>query len=196
MQRPFFPRLRWRGGPNAVFPARPEHMEPSLILHRVAQIGGAVVGNPLVYLPLIGAWFITELYFIINCDEAHGHTYVMSTGIALIFTAFMISPFAIRNIAWSLFELRTFVVMAMFLYGLFLVLFGIMKLFPGFLAEFFGDPGHALVPSMMGILYIEHNIAFDRLTFAIIVTPVLVLSVVKTFNRLAYRFRARKQGDD
>ncbi|MCF7849172.1 MAG: hypothetical protein K9M45_09995 [Kiritimatiellales bacterium] len=165
-------------------------MELSLILHRMAQIMVAIIGNPLVYLPLIGAWFITELYFIINCDEAHGHTYVMSTGIVLIFTACMISPLAVKNISWYPVELRTFVVVAMFLYGLFLVFFGILKLFPDFLAEFFGDPGHALVPSMMGILYIEHNIAFDRLTFAIIVTPVLILSVIKIFKRLSYRFFA------
>lgn len=150
----------------------------------------AVIGNPLVYMPLIGAWFITEIYFIINCDEAHGHTYVMSTGIVLIFTSYMISPFAIKHLSWSLLELRTFVVMALFLYGGFLIIFGIMKLFPDFLAEFFGDPGHALVPSMMGILYIEHNIAFDRVTFAIIVTPVLILSVVKTFKRWTYRVSA------
>ncbi|MCF7817428.1 MAG: hypothetical protein K9M54_06065 [Kiritimatiellales bacterium] len=168
-------------------------MEPSVVIHRIGQIMEAVIGNPLVYLPLIGAWFITEMYFIIHCDEVHGHTSVVSTGIALIFTAFMISPCAIKNIAWSLFELRTLVVVALLFYGLFLVFYGFVKLFPGFLAEFFGAPGHALVPSMMGILYIEHNIAFDRLTFAIIVTPVLVLGVIKTIKRLSYRLFSRKE---
>lgn len=151
----------------------------------------AVIGNPLVYLPLIGTWFITESYFIINCDEPHGHTYVMSTGIALIFTAFMISPFAVRDLSWSLMELRTFVVMVLFFYGVLLVLFGIMKLFPRFLAEFFGAPGHALIPGMMAILYLEHGMAFDRVTFATIVAPVLTLSALKTFRRLSYKLRAR-----
>ena len=171
-------------------------MELSLIFDRMIQIMGAVVGSPLIYLPLIGAWFITELYFIVNCDEPHGHTYVMSTGIALIFTAFMISPFAIRDISWSLMKLRTFVVVALFLYGMLLVLFGIMKLFPHFLAEFFGAPGHALVPSMMAILYIEHGMAFDRVTFAVIVAPVLVLSSLKIFRRLLYKFRARRKQEE
>ena len=168
-------------------------MEASIILNRIHQIMVAVIHDPLVYFPLIGTWFITELYFIINNDEAHGHTCVMSTGIALIFTAFMISPFAIKSISWSLGHLRTFVVVALFLYGFFLVLFGIMKLFPRFLAEFFGAPGHALVPSMMAILYIQHNIAFDRLTFAIIAIPVLMLGTLKTFRRLSCRFFSRRE---
>jgi len=171
-------------------------MDLSLILDRAIQIMAAMISNPLVYLPLIGAWLITESYFIINCDEPHGHTYVMSTGIALIFTAFMISPFAVRDISWSLMELRTFVVMALLFYGVLLVFFGILKLFPRFLAEFFGAPGHALVPSMMAILYLEHGMAFDRVTFVIIVAPVLVLSALKTFRRLSYQLRARAKKEE
>jgi hypothetical protein len=157
---------------------------------------GAVIRDPLVYLPLIAAWFITELYFIIHSDEAHGHTYVMSTGIALIFTAFMISPFAIKNISWSFSQLRTFVVVSLFLYGFFLVLFGILNLFPSFLAEFFGAPGHALIPCMMAILYIQHNIAFDRVTFIVIATPVLAFGTLKTLRRLAFRFTKRRQAEE
>ncbi|MEN7973918.1 MAG: hypothetical protein ABFR47_08815 [Verrucomicrobiota bacterium] len=160
-----------------------------MIIDRTIQIADAVIGNPLLYLPLLGAWFITELYFITNCDEPHGHTYVMSTGIALIVTAFMISPFAIRDVSWSLMKLRTFVVMVFFIYGVLLVLFGIMKMFPWFLAEFFGAPGHALVPSMMAILYLEHSMPFDRVTFVVIVVPVLGLSTLKIFRRLSYKFR-------
>ncbi len=120
----------------------------------------------------------------------------MSTGIVLIFTVFMISPFATRDISWSLMELRTFVVMALLFYGVLLVFFGILKLFPRFLAEFFGAPGHALVPSMMAILYIEHRMAFDQLTFTIIVTPVLVLSALKIFRRLSYKLRARRKKEE
>jgi hypothetical protein len=162
-------------------------MEPSLIIERIERIAHIVVDHPLIYMPMIGAWLITELYFIINREEAHGHTYVMSTGIALIFTSYMISPFAIKDIHWSLMHMRTLVVMSLFLYGLFLVVFGIMKKFPGFMAEFFGDPGHALVPGMMGVLYVEQNIPFDRVTFSIIVVPVLILSMLKTYRRLTYR---------
>ena len=171
-------------------------MEPTEIYHRMIRIASAVIHDPLVYFPLIGAWFITELYFIINADDKHGHTYVMSTGIALIFTAFMISPFAIKDISWSYSQLRTGVVVALFLYGFFLILFGIMRLFPHFLAEFFGAPGHALVPSMMAILYIQKNIPFDRITFAIVVAPVLMLGTIKTLRRLHYRFFAPREEEE
>ena len=168
-------------------------MDASSLIHRIARILDAVISDPLVYLPLLGAWFITELYFIVNCDEAHGHTYVMSTGIALMFTAFMVSPFTIDDISWSYSKLRTAVVVGLFLYGVLLVLCGILRMFPRFLAEFVGAPGHALVPSMMAILYIQHNIPFDRTTFVIIAVPVILLGTLKTLRRLGYRFRSRKQ---
>jgi hypothetical protein len=170
-------------------------MEASLVIHRIVDIAFAVCGHPLVYLPMIGAWLITEMYFIINCDEAHGHTYVMSTGIALIFTAFMISPLSAQSVSWSLLQLRTLVVLALFFYGLFLVVFGIKKAFPGLLAEFFGDPGHSLVPGMMAILYIEEDIPFDWLTFWVVVAPVMTLGTVKTYRRLVYRLARRAQRD-
>ena len=162
-------------------------MDSSLIIERIDVIARSVFCQPLVYMPMIGAWLIAALYFIIHRDEAHGHTCVMSTGIALIFTSYMISPFAIKDVHWELLQMRTLVVASLFFYGLFLVVVGIRKIFPGFLAEFFGDPGHSLVPGMMGVLYIEQNIPFDRATFYVIVAPVLCLSLVKTFRRTTYR---------
>ena len=113
-----------------------------ILFERMAEIFLAIIGNPLVYLPLIGAWIITSIYFIINKDEALGHTYVMSTGIAHIFTAYVVSPFAKSDVPWSLGDLRTIVVLILFLYGVFLVVLGILKAFPDALAEFFGNESH------------------------------------------------------
>jgi hypothetical protein len=162
-------------------------METSLIIERIERIAHIVVANPLVYMPMIGTWLITEFYFIVNREESHGHTCVMSTGIALIFTSYMISPFAIKDIEWAFMQMRTLLVVTLFLYGVFLIIIGIRKKFPGFLAEFFGDPGHSLVPGMMGVLYVDENVPFDRMTFAIIVVPVMFLSLVKGFRRLTYK---------
>ena len=158
-------------------------MDISLILGRASDILSAIVSNPIVYLPLIGSWLIIAAYFIINKGEKHGHTYVMSTGIAHIFTAFIISPLAKTEMPWSFSDLRTIVVTILFSYGLILVILGIMKAFPDFLAEFFGDPGHALVPALMGILYVEENIPFEWLTFFIIFVPVLIVSTIKVYRR-------------
>lgn len=174
----------------------PLQMDLSYIIQRIARIAEVVVDHPLIYFPMIGAWIITELYFIINSDEAHGHTYVMSTGITLIFTSYIISPFAIKTITWHLLELRTLLVSAMFFYGFFLVVFGIRKKFHSAIAEFFGDPGHSLIPCMMGILYIEHNIPFDRLTLYIVAAPVLFLSIVKIFRRLQNKLRRTHSEED
>jgi hypothetical protein len=91
----------------------------------------------------------------------------------------MISPFAIPDIQWSFSDTRTIVVAALFVYGVFLIILGISKAFPDLLAEFFGDPGHALVPSLMAVLYVQENIPFDWLTFFIIAVPVLILSAIK-----------------
>lgn len=158
-------------------------MEIELIINRISEILSAIVANPIVYLPLIGAWLITAIYFIINRDEKHGHTYVMSTGIAHIFTAYIISPFARPELSWSFSDLRIIVVVILFSYGILLVILGISKAFPDFLAEFFGDPGHALVPALMAVLYVEEKIPFEWLTFFIILIPVLVIGFIKVYRR-------------
>jgi hypothetical protein len=157
------------------------------VLERLMIIAGAVFSKPLVYLPLIGVWLVTGIYFIVNHDEKHGHSYVMSTGLAHVFTAFMISPFAKSDLAWSFSDIRTVVVLILFAYGIFLTVLGIIKAFPDLLAEFFGDPGHALVPSMMAVLYVEDTVPFDWTTFMILVVPVVIVSAVKVVRRFSGR---------
>ncbi|MDF7800956.1 hypothetical protein P4C99_15880 [Pontiellaceae bacterium B1224] len=169
-------------------------MDLSLVYHRIIDIAKIVVDEPLVYLPLIGAWLITELYFIIHSDEAHGHTNVMSTGITLVFTAYMLSPFAQDVDEGTYFGLRNLaLVLMLFLYGLFLINAGIRRSFRPWIAEFFGAPGHSLVPGLMGILYIEHRIPFDETTLIIIASPVVFLGIIKSFRRTLHRFRRRKE---
>lgn len=168
-------------------------MNLSAIYHRIIDIAEIVYDHPLIYLPLIGAWLITELYFIINSDDAHGHTYVMSTGITLIFTSYMISPFALDPDGTYFGRKHLALVLVIFLYGLFLVACGIRRKFHPFLAEFFGAPGHSLVPGMMGILYIEHNVPFDKVTLLIIASPVICLGTLKTLRRMGYRVKRRKE---
>ncbi|MDF7808327.1 hypothetical protein P4E94_12810 [Pontiellaceae bacterium B12219] len=169
-------------------------MDVSLIYHRIIDIAKIVIDEPLVYLPLIGAWLITELYFIIHSDEAHGHTNVMSTGITLVFTAYMLSPFAQDAGEGSYFGLRNMaLVLVLFLYGLFLVFAGIRRSFRPWVAEFFGVPGHSLVPGLMGILYIEHRIPFDEVSFFIIASPVIFLGIIKSYRRMLHRLKCRKE---
>jgi hypothetical protein len=168
-------------------------MDLSLIYHRIIDISKIVIGEPLVYLPLIGAWLITELYFIIHSDEVHGHTYVMSTGITLIFTSYMLSPFAQEASDGSYFGLRNLaLVLLLFMYGLFLVISGIRRKFRPWIAEFFGAPGHSLVPGLMGILYIEHRIPLDEVTLVVIASPVIVLGIIKSFRRTRHRITRRR----
>jgi hypothetical protein len=113
----------------------------------------------------------------------------MSTGIAHLFTAYMISPFAIPSIQWSFSDLRTIVVVALFAYGFLLTTLGISKAFPDLLAEFFGDPGHALVPSLMAVLYVEANVPFDWTTFVIIAVPVLIVGGIKISRKFSKGLR-------
>lgn len=171
-------------------------MNNALIYHRLIDIAKIVHDHPLVYLPLIGAWLITELYFIVNADEAHGHTYVMSTGITLVFTAYILSPFAVSEEGAYFGRLHVLLVSALSAYGFFLILFGIRKKFHPWIAEFFGDPGHALVPAMMGILYIEHNIPLDRITLLIVASPVIALALTKTWRRLKCRLLNRRNKEE
>jgi hypothetical protein len=169
-------------------------MDLSLIYHRIIDIAKIVIDQPLVYLPLIGAWLITELYFIIHSDEAHGHTNVMSTGITLVFTAYMLSPFAQDAADGSYFGLRNLALdLMIFLYGLFLINAGIRRSFRPWIAEFFGAPGHSLVPGLMGILYIENRIPFDEVTLFVIASPVIFLGIIKSIRRTQHRISKRKE---
>ncbi len=158
-------------------------MDISIIIERAVQIGFAIIDNPLIYIPLIGSWIITASYFIINHDERHGHTYVMSTGIAHIFTAYMVSPLAMPGMTWNISNPKIIAMIVLLAYGIFLTICGVMKTFPDVLAEFFGDPGHALIPSMMVLLYLFNNISFDWSTFIVIAVPVLVVSALKIYRR-------------
>jgi hypothetical protein len=164
-------------------------MHLSLIYHRGLAILETITSNPLVYFPMIGAWLITEIYYILYCDEKHGQSAVMSTGIALMFTALVLAPASPRLLLSTLPQLRTLVILLLFFYGLFLVIFGLGQHLPGSLAEFFGAPGHSLVPGMMAILYIEQGIPFDRYTFGLILTPVLTLGTIKMYRRTTHRIK-------
>jgi hypothetical protein len=170
-------------------------MDLSVLYHRAIAIAEIVYDNPLVFLPLMGAWLIAELYFIINSGDHHGHTYVMSTGITLIFTAYMISPLADPDGTYFG-RMHLILVLALFTYGTLLIIFGIQKKFRPLLVEFFGAPGHALIPSMMGILYVFHNIPVDKITLLIIATPVVFLAVVKTWRRIAHKFKRRNKDSE
>ncbi|MFH1211531.1 MAG: hypothetical protein V1659_01230 [Candidatus Woesearchaeota archaeon] len=153
------------------------------LIERTAEIFSAMAGNPMVFLPLIGSWIVTSIYFIINNDESHGHSYVMSTGIAHIFTAYMVSPLATSAVTWDFKDIKLLIVLALFVFGLILTILSLIKALPDFLVEFFGDPGHALAPSLMAILYINNDIPFDWTTFSVIIAPILVVFGIKLIRR-------------
>lgn len=154
------------------------------IFLRMFDIIAAIGSNPLVYLPIIGSWFITAIYFIVNPTDNRGFTYVMSTGIAHIFTAYAVSPFAKYGVYWDFGDMRTIVVLALFTYGLFLILMGMMHEFPNWLAEFFGDPSHALVPSLMAVLFVENQIPFDWTTAIIVAFFPVILYSISIYRRV------------
>jgi len=154
------------------------------LIERTVEIWAAILGNPLVYMPLIGNWMITALYFIVNDEERRGHTYVMSSGIAHLFTAYVISPFAKADMSWSFSDVRTLVVTILFAYGLLLVVTGILQKLPEYMTDFFGDPGHALVPGMMAILLVEESIPFDWWTAGILAVLPLIVGGISFYRRV------------
>jgi len=153
------------------------------LLERGVEIFAAIIGNPLVYLPLIGSWFVTAMYFILNAKEDRGYTYTMSSGIAHVFTAYVVSPFAHADIGWSFSDIRTIIVMALFVYGLFLIIIGIIHGVPKWMAEFFGDPGHALIPGIMAVLLVENQIPFDLFTFILVSIPPTITGGISMYRK-------------
>jgi len=160
-------------------------MDISIILERVLLIGSAILQEPLIYFPLIGSWILTSIYYLINSDEGYGHSSAFSNGIAHIFTAYMISPLIKSDILWEFTDLKILITLGLFAYGVLIITLSITQIIPEFLAGFIGDPGHALVPSLMAILYVDQNIPFDLLTFAIIAIPVGVQILIVTIKKVA-----------
>lgn len=46
---------------------------------------------------------------------------------------------------------------------------------------------------MLGILYIEHNIPFDKVTLLIIASPIIFLGTLKALRRMGYRINHQKK---
>ena len=158
-----------------------------VLFERALEILKIILADPIIYFPLVGAWMITSIYFLVHPSENHGETYVMSTGITLLFTSYVISPLANPNLFWTTDDPRTMIVLGIFLYGTLLITLGILKKTPQFLENILGDSGHSLVPTLMAILFIEKQIPLDKITLLVLAIPVIILSIFKNYRKIKIR---------
>lgn len=154
------------------------------LIPRLYQIFSIVAHYPGAYLPIIGAWIVTAIYFIAHPGEHPGFTYAMSTGIALAFTAISVIFKGVATYSVTIPSAGFYVMIGMIVYGAALIVLSIMHFLPEFLADAFGDPGHVFVPTMLALFFIDGAIPIDLTTLAVIAVPTITLIAVKYVRML------------
>jgi len=152
-----------------------------LLIERIIQIFWFIIANKLTFIPLIGSWVIRTLYLIINPDEERGHTYVIATGLALLFTGYSISPFA-KDYPLAI-SIEFILSLGLAGYGILLIVLGLFKLMPEFLIDFFGDPGHVIIPAVLAIIYVTSDIPVDIAAIAAVAVPVVLAMILTIIFR-------------
>lgn len=154
------------------------------LIPRLLQIFSIIVKYPGAYLPIIGAWIVTAIYFIAHPSEKPGFTYAMSTGIAMAFTAVSVIFRGVATYSVTIPSAGFFVMLAMIIYGVVLIVLSIFHLLPEILADIFGDPGHVFVPTMLALFFIDGGVPIDLTTLTVIAVPTIVLIAAKYIRML------------
>lgn len=151
----------------------------SLLLPRLQDIIAIIWNYPGAYLPILGAWIVTAIYFVIHPSEHPGHTYAMSTGIALAFTAISVifKGVATYSAEWG--TIGFYLMIGLIAYGALLVVLAMAHSLPEVLADVLGDPGHVLIPTLLALFYIDGSVPIDLVTLAVVAIPVVILILLK-----------------
>jgi hypothetical protein len=151
----------------------------SLMLPRLQQIINIIIAFPGAYLPIVGAWVVTAIYFIIHPGEHPGYTYAMSTGIALAFTAISVIFKAVATYSVDYGTTGFYLMVGLIIYGVILIILGITHIIPELVADFLGDPGHVVIPKLIALFYVDGRVPIDLTTIVVLVIPVLGLIILK-----------------
>lgn len=151
----------------------------TLMLPRAQAILAVIIAFPGAYLPILGSWVVTAIYFVMHPGEHPGYTYAMSTGIALAFTAVSVifRGVATYSVTWG--TTGFYLMVGLIVYGIVLILLGITHLIPEIIADFLGDPGHCLIPTLLALFYVDGKVPIDLTTFLVLFIPVIVLIILK-----------------
>lgn len=151
----------------------------ALMLPRLQQILNVIIAFPGAYIPILGAWIVTAIYFIIHPGEHPGYTYAMSTGISLAFTGISVIFKGVATYSVTYGTTAFYLIVGLIVYGVILIVLGITHIVPEIIADFFGDPGHVVIPTLLVLFFIDGRVPIDLTTIVVLLIPVLVLVLLK-----------------
>jgi|GEM_PF-2901920 len=154
------------------------------ILPTIFKIIAVFFKYPGAYLPILGSWIITSAYFIIHHEEKPGHTYAMSTGIALAFTGISIIFNGVATYSVRVGTIQFYAVLWMVLAGIILIVISLLKYIPDWIADFFGDPNILIVPTLLVLFFVDGSIRINLTTFVVVVVPALFLMFLRFLRQI------------
>ncbi len=163
----------------------------ALIPERIAQIGKLIMSEPLVYFPLIGIWFIFELYYFVSSSDSDiKESDLLENSISSIYVAIMISPIVTDAGKFSFESFtnpspRTILSIALFAYAGLLMLFAFTKMLPMFLVHILGGASIDTFFTMLALIWVDGSMPLDLATISVIIIPILIMHILKLFRRLS-----------
>jgi len=151
----------------------------AFIPERLVQIFEVFAEDPLLYIPLVGWWFIFELYYLFHHSDEIREVDVLDNGLSALYTGIYISPIVQGMTAEAFLNpsSKTILSYIFVAYGIFLVIAAFTKFLPQFLTTLFGGAAIDLVATLFSIFYVEGLIPIDLATVAIIFSPILLLKI-------------------
>ena len=161
-----------------------------LIPERFAQVITVIKGEPLVYLHLLGIWFIFELYYIVSSSDSDVKEQdLIENSISSIYVALVISPFfgegGFSLAAFTNPSPRTWLSVILLCYASFLIIMAFTKALPQFMLHILGGASIDMVGTMLALIYVDGSIPFDLATVAIVLLPVLCMYIFQFLRRLS-----------
>ena len=157
------------------------------IPQRFVEVFGVIVGDPLVYLPLLGMWLMFEVYYIISSSDGDvKESDLLENSVSTIYVAFVISPVFEEGLSLAAFSdptPRTILSIILFCYAGFLIIAAYTKMLPQFMVHILGGASLDMFATMLALLYVDGKVPIDLATIAVIFIPIALMYVLQTLRK-------------
>ena len=160
-----------------------------LIPERAAQILNLILGDPLVYLALLGIWLLFEIYYLVsNSDNDIKESDLLENSISSIFVSLMISPLITGGGKLSIAAFanptsKTMLSIILFVYACFLIFCAFTKILPHFMVYILGGASIDTTFTMLALIYVDGKIPIDLATVSVVLIPVIIMHILKLFRK-------------
>ncbi len=145
----------------------------------------AILDQPLIYMPILGVWFLFELYYIVSSSENDiKESDILGNGVSSVYTAIMISPLVYGGGDFSLSAFadpspRTLLSIGLFVYSGFMIVAAFTKILPKFIVDILGGASLDTFLTVLALFYVDAIVPVDFPLIVAMLIPVIILQVLK-----------------